>query len=154
MKIKLIISLVVCSVFQAQAGNLSDIMDDIDNDIDGTCELRAEAGSALQAMSNDLVSEVNSRISSILDAYNLECLSSLLSIGGINIPGFDTIVNLDFCEIARDQILGGGSNGVFGMTSGSTGVPAETRARAKANILKKANMVDDLVKQLKKKNGG
>ena len=134
----------MCSAVCAE--NLSDIMDNIDNEVDLRCELDAEAGAALQSMSSDLIGEVNSRISSILDAYNLECLSGLLSIGGIDSPGFNTILNLNFCEIARDQIL----NGYGGFSpNGFNDVPAYQVDEVKSNILKRARQTEYLVRQLK-----
>lgn len=126
-------------------------MEQIEHEVDLRCELEVEAGAALSNVSNSFVSEVNSRISTILDAYNLECLSSLLSIGGIDIPGFDTILNLNFCEIARDQILNRSGNFAPG---GLQSVPQEKIDDAKSNILKRAQQTEDLIKQLEKGNGG
>lgn len=138
--------LTVCS-FKAHSEQMSEIIDDIDSVIDLRCELDIESGSALQSLSNSLVSRINQRIGTILDSYNLECLSGLLSIGGIDIPGFNTNVSLNFCEIARDQILGRSGNFSSG---GLKGIPASEVNAVESKILRRAQDADDLINQLKR----
>ena len=141
--------LMMSSVVHSES--LVDIIDDIDNDIDLRCELNVEAGAALQNITSELENEVNDRIASVLDAYNLECLTSLLSIGGINIPGFNTIINLNFCEIVRDEILN--RNGNF--TPGNfSSIPQNKVDEVKSHILKRAKQQEDLIKALERGRGG
>jgi hypothetical protein len=94
------------------------IKDDVDDAIDQVCELHQDADRVLINLGNKLIDRVNSRVSSILDAYQLDCLSDLLKIGNLGIPGFDDIVNLDFCQIIRSEILATGFDGInlAGMT--------------------------------------
>ena len=87
---------------------LTEIINGLDAEIDASCELSIEGRAVFQNISNQMISEVNSRIGSILDQFDMGCLADLLSIPGVDIPGFDFNFSIDsFCEIARDQVLNG-----------------------------------------------
>lgn len=140
----LVLCFVSCSVF-SQTSTL-DLVEEVNESIDGQCELSIQAGAAFHNLSNELVSTVNQRISAILDAYQLDCLSSLLAL---DIPLFDFNLNLDFCEIARDQILGGGGTG-FNAGPAATSSSFEHDA---STILKRHQQTQDLLKQLGESDG-
>lgn len=126
-----------------------EIQSTVEDLIDGDCELSIEAGRAFQTMSNELINEVNSKVGAMLDSYNLDCLSGLLSIPGIDIPGFDFNFSIDsFCEIARDNLFEGpGASLTF--TSSEQQASFE---QTKQTIQQRYLETEALKKQLRKKN--
>lgn len=145
---KVLSTLVFCAVSFSAYSQSSDLVDEVNDAIDGECNLSLQAGAALRNMTNELVSNVNSRISAILDAYQMDCLSSLLNI---DVPLFDLNINMDFCEIARDALLGGG--GYFGGNGANASAAGDQFEENKSLILQRHQQRQDLLKQLSGKEG-
>lgn len=150
MKIKCITSLAfVLTALPASSTRYDEIQSEVENLIDGDCELSIEAGRAFHTMSNELVNEVNSKVGAILESYDLDCLAGLLSIPGLNIPGFDFNFDIgSFCELARDVLLDGpGSTMSFSNPEDKASFDA-----VKQTIQQRYLDSEELKKQLRKRN--
>lgn len=108
----IVVCFMVLLSWQADAKVFSVIKEEVDQAIDEVCELHEDADRVLLRLGNRLIDRVNSAVSSILDAYQLDCLSDLLKLSNLGIPGFDDIINLDFCQIIRSEILATGFDGI------------------------------------------
>lgn len=145
-----ILALLMFAVNISNAKEMTEIIDEIPNYIDTECELHAEAETVFNDLANDVADEINTKIQGLLEQFDLDCLSGILSLGNLNLPDWLFSGSTpSFCDVAINMINSNGSQILSGSSPSEKKHFNEVSEKINQRYLQKQAIMKQLKKRLK-----